>query len=107
MFKYLTKDLFINADPEQLNQSLKEYKVVAENIASPFITLLVERDDRNVLIDTGIGFSEEPIVFRGASHEFKGRFHFLLQRENIKKEENTDVIITHFHPDHVGGIYSE
>jgi glyoxylase-like metal-dependent hydrolase (beta-lactamase superfamily II) len=107
MFKYLAKDFFINADPEQLNQSLKEYKVVAENIASPFIALLVERDDRKVLIDTGIGFSEEPIVFRGASHEFKGQFHFLLQRENIKKEEITDVIITHFHPDHVGGIYSE
>jgi glyoxylase-like metal-dependent hydrolase (beta-lactamase superfamily II) len=30
-----------------------------------------------------------------------------LQQENIKKEDITDVIITHFHPDHIGGIFGD
>lgn len=31
----------------------------------------------------------------------------MLLQENIKKEDITDVVITHFHPDHIGGIFSE
>lgn len=106
-FKYLAKDFFINADPKDLNQSLKKYNVAPENIPSPFIAVLLQHKERKILIDTGIGFSEKPIVFRGASHEFKGQLHHLLRKENIRMEDITDVIITHFHPDHIGGIYSE
>ena len=106
-FKYLAKDFFINADPKDLNQSLKKYNVAPENIPSPFIAVLLQHKERKILIDTGIGFSEKPIVFRGASHEFKGQLHHLLRKENIPMEDITDVIITHFHPDHIGGIYSE
>jgi glyoxylase-like metal-dependent hydrolase (beta-lactamase superfamily II) len=106
-FKYTAKDFFINADPEELNQSLKKYNLVPENIPSPFIAILLQHKERKILIDTGIGFSEKPIVFRGASHELKGRLHYLLQKENLRTDDITDVIITHFHPDHIGGIYSE
>ncbi len=106
-FKYLAKDYFINADPVELNQSLNRYRVAPNNIPSPFIAVLLENQDRKILIDTGIGFSEKPILFRGASYEFKGRLHQLLQQEAIDTADITDVIITHFHPDHIGGIYSE
>lgn len=106
-FKYMAKDFFINADPEELSQSLKKYKVSPENISSPFLAILLQHNDRKILIDTGIGFSEKPIVFRGASHEFKGRLHHLLQEENLRLEDITDVIITHLHPDHIGGIYGD
>jgi glyoxylase-like metal-dependent hydrolase (beta-lactamase superfamily II) len=75
--------------------------------SSPFIAMLLRRKDRTILIDTGIGFTEKPITFRGASHEFKGRLHYLLKQENIRTEDITDVIITHFHPDHIGGVFSE
>ncbi len=105
-FKYMAKDFFINADAEELTEALKEYNGTPENIPSPFIAILLQHEDRKILIDTGIGFSEKPIVFRGASHEFKGRLHYLLQQENIRTEDITDVIITHFHPDHIGGVYS-
>src|SRR6266540_2147245 len=64
-------------------------------------------DDKKILIDTGIGFSEKPVIFRGNTYVFKGGLHQLLQKENIKKEDITDVIITHFHPDHIGGIFTE
>ncbi|HEV8285185.1 MAG TPA: MBL fold metallo-hydrolase [Chitinophagaceae bacterium] len=107
MFKYLAKDFFMNAKEEELNQSLNKYHITADNIPSPFIAVLVQHDDKKILIDTGVGFSEKPIIVRGNSILFKGRLHQLLQQENIKKEDITDVIITHFHPDHIGGIFSE
>jgi glyoxylase-like metal-dependent hydrolase (beta-lactamase superfamily II) len=106
-FKYMAKDFFINADPEEVDHSLKKYNTSSENIPSPFIAVLLEHKDRKILIDTGIGYSEQPIVFRGTSHEFKGRMHHLLRQENIRLEDITDVILTHLHPDHIGGVYAE
>ncbi|MEP7374911.1 MAG: MBL fold metallo-hydrolase [Chitinophagaceae bacterium] len=107
MFKYLAKDFFLNASPEDLNQSLNKYHITPDNIPSPFIALLLHYDDKKILVDTGVGFLEKPLAFRGNSYVFKGRLQQLLQQENIKKEDITDVIITHFHPDHIGGIFSE
>ena len=107
MFKYQAKDYFINASPEELEPSLRKFHITPDNIPSPFIAVLLQQDDKKILIDTGMGFSEKPLVFRGNSYVIKGRLHQLLQQENIKVEDITDVIITHFHPDHIGGIFSE
>ena len=107
MFKYMAKDFFINASEEQLNQSLNKYHIIDGNIPSPFIALLLQYDNKKILIDTGIGFLEKPLIFRGNTYVFEGRVQQLLQQENIKREDITDVIITHFHPDHNGGIFTE
>ncbi len=107
MFKYLAKDYFINANPDELSQSLAQYNIDPDNIPSPFMALLLQTNDRKILIDTGIGFMEKPLVFRGNSYMFKGQLSGLLQQQGIKKEDITDVIITHFHPDHIGGIFNE
>jgi glyoxylase-like metal-dependent hydrolase (beta-lactamase superfamily II) len=107
MFKYLAKDFFINANQEELNASLNKYHIGPDNIPSPFIAVLLQQDDRKILIDTGVGFSEKPVTVRGNSILFKGRLRQLLHQENIKNEDITDVIITHFHPDHIGGIFSD
>ena len=105
MFKYLAKDFFINANQQELNESLIKHHISPDNIPSPFVAMLLQQGDKKILIDTGIGFLEEPMIFRDESYSFKGRLHQLLQQENIKKKDITDVIITHFHPDHIGGIY--
>ena len=106
MFKYLAKDFFINANPQELDTSLNKYHLAPDNIPSPFIAVLLEQGDKKIFIDTGIGFLEEPLVFRGNSYVFKGRLHQLLEKENIKREDITDLVITHFHPDHIGGIFT-
>lgn len=107
MFKYLAKDFFINASQEEVNQELVKYRTSPDNIPSPFIAMLLQQNDKKILVDTGVGFLEKPLVFRGNTYAFKGRLHQLLEQENIKKEDITDVVITHFHPDHVGGIITE
>jgi glyoxylase-like metal-dependent hydrolase (beta-lactamase superfamily II) len=107
MFKYLAKDYFINANGEELSQSLAKYNITPDNIPSPFMAVLLQSNERKILIDTGIGYMEKPLVFRGNSYMFKGQLGGLLQQQGIKREDITDLIITHFHPDHIGGIFNE
>ena len=106
MFKYLAKDFFINADEKELNRSLLKYHLSPDNIPSPFIAMLLQDGERKVLIDSGIGFSEEPMVFRGKEYDWNGRLVHLLKKEKVDPNEITDVVITHFHPDHIGGVFS-
>lgn len=68
---------------------------------------MLQYDDKKIRIDTGIDFFEKPLIFRGNSYLFEGRLQHLLRQENIRKEDITDVVITHFHPDHVGGLFAE
>ena len=107
MYKYLAKDFFNNAKQEELNQSLEKFHISPDNISSPFIPIMLQQKDQKLLIDTGIGLSEKPVDVRGNKVMFKGRLHQLMQQEKINKEEISEVIITHFHPDHIGGIFSD
>lgn len=107
MFNYLAKDFFINVAREELKQSLDQYHVGDGNIPSPFIAVMLRAGNKKILIDTGIGYSDRPVNVRGNAVYFKGRLHQLMQQENIKQEDITDVVITHFHPDHIGGIFSD
>jgi glyoxylase-like metal-dependent hydrolase (beta-lactamase superfamily II) len=107
VFKYNATDFFTNADNAELKKSLDAHGVGSGTIPSPFIAVLLQQDSKKILIDTGIGFSEKPVNVKGTSLVLKGRLHHLLQQEGISKEEITDVVITHFHPDHIGGIFSE
>ena len=55
-----------------MNVSLNKYHIAPDNIPSPFIALLLQQDNKKILIDTGIGFSEKPINVRGNSVLLKG-----------------------------------
>ncbi|MEM9142949.1 MAG: MBL fold metallo-hydrolase [Bacteroidota bacterium] len=106
MFTYQAKDYFINANQKELDDALNRYNLSPESIPSPYIAMLLQDGNRNILIDSGIGFSENPIVFKGKTFVLKGRLRQLLAKENIHPGDITDVIITHFHPDHIGGLYT-
>ncbi len=106
MFKYQAKDYFINADKNELNSALNRYNIAPENIPSPYIAMLLEKGNQKILVDSGIGFSEEPIVFKGKTFVLKGRLQQLLAKANINTGDITDVVITHFHPDHIGGVHT-
>lgn len=106
MFNYQAKDYFINADKDKLQSGLKKHGIATGKIPSPYISMLLQDGDRNILIDSGIGFSEKPIVFKGKEFVLNGQLSNLLAERGVDRNTITDVVITHFHPDHIGGIYT-
>ncbi len=65
--------------------------------------LLIETDDRKILVDTGMGDKQ--------GEKFRSHFHphgednlvGSLQKRGFEPEDITDVFLTHLHFDHVGG----
>ncbi len=68
--------------------------------------LLVETDDRKIVVDTGIGFKQgEKFRSHFYPHE-EITFRDGLAPLGLTVEDITDVFLTHFHFDHVGGAVS-
>lgn len=65
--------------------------------------LLIRTDDRNILVDTGLGDKQDE-KFRSffEPHGQDSLLHSLLQ-SGLNPEDITDVFLTHLHFDHVGG----
>ena len=88
--------LFANAPRESLEHVLSEHNVKLEQWAewvSPYICLVINTGDHRVLVDTGAdGLGPNT-----------GRLLQNLQTEGIEPEDIDTVILTHGHPDHIGG----
>ncbi len=65
-------------------------------------SLLIETGDRKILVDTGIGFKQGE-RFRSHFYPHGQELTKSLELISVAEEEITDVFITHFHFDHVGG----
>ncbi len=65
-------------------------------------SILIEFGDRKILVDTGIGFKQGE-KFRSHFYPHGRELDESLRELLITPEEITDVFITHFHFDHVGG----
>ncbi len=64
--------------------------------------LLIETEDRRILIDCSIGDKQDE-KFRSFFHPEGTDLEKALQAKGFRPEDITDVFITHFHFDHVGG----
>jgi glyoxylase-like metal-dependent hydrolase (beta-lactamase superfamily II) len=88
--------LFDNAPGEVFEQVLVEHNLQPEQWVewtSPYICLVVNTGDHLVLVDTGAG-GLAPTT---------GRLLKNLRAEGIAYEDIDTVILTHGHPDHIGG----
>ncbi len=70
-------------------------------------SLLLVYDSKVVLIDTGLGDKQGENFFRHYYQHGEGTLMGSLQAAGYQPGDITDVILTHFHFDHVGGAVSK
>lgn len=65
--------------------------------------LLIEDDDRLILVDTGIGDKQDEKFFGHYDLHGEDTLSSSLEKLGFKNEDITDVFLTHLHFDHCGG----
>ena len=77
----------------------------ANRIPMALRVVLIQTDNKNILIDTGIGtYHPEKFQTQFAVHGEPNHLISCLEGLQLKPEDITDIIITHLHFDHVGGL---
>ncbi|MEO1509345.1 MAG: MBL fold metallo-hydrolase [Cyanobacteria bacterium J06633_23] len=83
------------ADPNAVTAVLTDHFLSTEDVFSHVNALYIETDEHQVLIDTGSGDAFGPT----AGHLLEN-----LQAAGVAATDIDTVILTHAHPDHIGGI---
>jgi glyoxylase-like metal-dependent hydrolase (beta-lactamase superfamily II) len=92
-YSYPTSWVFPNADPNDLSDALACRHALSDGLLSPYTCLLVETGRYVVLVDTGAG------EYSATSGAILNR----LAAAGIRPCDVDTVILTHAHPDHIGG----
>jgi glyoxylase-like metal-dependent hydrolase (beta-lactamase superfamily II) len=92
-YAYPTSWFFPNAEPATLHHALKQRHLPQDDVLSPYTCLLIETGRHVILVDTGAG--------EGSSST--GAIRARLEVAGIRPKDVDTVIITHAHPDHIGG----
>jgi len=93
-------NFFVNAPEDRLRRVLRDYNIVPEQwgeYVSPYICLVISDGRDHVLVDTGAG-NIAPTT---------GRLIPNLEAEGFSPEDIDTVILTHGHPDHIGGTVDD
>jgi glyoxylase-like metal-dependent hydrolase (beta-lactamase superfamily II) len=91
---YAADALFVNAPKESVEQVVREHELQPEQIPLSYTGLVINTGRQRVLVDTGLGAGVVPSA---------GGLLENLRAEGIDPEDIDTVILTHGHPDHIGG----
>jgi glyoxylase-like metal-dependent hydrolase (beta-lactamase superfamily II) len=86
------KTFGVGIDPKLVGEVLQAAGAPTDNVTLNLGALLVKDGARVILLDTGTGAKG------------KGQLQDSLARAGIKPEDVTDILITHSHGDHIGGL---
>jgi glyoxylase-like metal-dependent hydrolase (beta-lactamase superfamily II) len=88
-----------NLPKERYQPELLQRGEDTENVHLPYTCLFIDTGRERLLVDTGIGVD--------SARPSQGRLLPLLRAEGVEPHEIGTVILTHGHPDHVGGCLDE
>jgi glyoxylase-like metal-dependent hydrolase (beta-lactamase superfamily II) len=90
--------LATNADPDVRAAWLDDMFLPPDNLALPLNQVVVRSGARTILVDAGVGVDYQDFTPRA------GRWGMRLEAAGIDLASVTDVVLTHMHFDHVGGL---
>ena len=90
--------LATNADPDVRAAWLDDMFLPADSLALPLNQVVLRRGDQTILIDAGAGDDYHDFTPRA------GHWGARLEAAGIDLASVTDVVLTHMHFDHVGGL---
>jgi glyoxylase-like metal-dependent hydrolase (beta-lactamase superfamily II) len=108
---YPPESFFANAPLERVEEALRQRNLPTAQIMTPYTCLFIDTGKHRVMVDTGAGSlgAHAADIFPGLDHSTSvtGLLLENLRAAGIEPSEIDTVIITHAHPDHVGGTLDE
>jgi glyoxylase-like metal-dependent hydrolase (beta-lactamase superfamily II) len=94
---YPLKNFFANVPIEQVEEALRQHNLPVDYVTTPYTYLYVDTGEHRALVDMGAGD-------RG---QRTGRLVQSMDAAGIDRADIDTVLITHAHPDHVGGTLDD